>query len=173
MAHVHAIDNDMAFGTVIDQEANMKWGSREGQKGLQKSYLRMVVDSDDNLTIPHMERQLAINIKNTKPDEVKFAIKDLIEPEFVEYTLKRYIKLRNAVIKELNKTDSTVFVDENGWGKQTHDDFMNNSFKMKLAKRTNNYNAKEGDLDAYSADDKYELQKNDSYYSYLVSYMHG
>lgn len=168
--HIHGIDNDMCFGSGVDQEEIMKSGNTESRKGKQKSYLRMVVDSNDNLMIPHIDRQLAENIVNLRADELRFVLKDLIEPDLIENAVMRLEKVKRAIKKELSNPDSKVLVEDGGWGKETHDDFMRNSTLSNLARLKKGYANVNGtgDLDALSADQKYEYQKHDSYYSDLI-----
>ena len=67
-----------------------KMGSTYGQMNW-----RMVVDSNDNITIPHMDQQLADNILKLKEDELRFVLKDLLEDVFIDQTIAR---LRNSVL---------------------------------------------------------------------------
>lgn len=120
--HVHGIDNDMSFGSGVEYEEHIK-----NHDGYSMTKLRMVVDKDDNLVIPHMDIQLAQNIKNLSEDELRFALKDLIEAPFIETAVKRLEKLKHAIIKEESKKDSKVFLKEEDWGKDTHTDFLNHS----------------------------------------------
>ncbi len=173
--HIHGIDNDMAFGTGVDQEESMKSGREDSRRGKYKSYLKMVVDSNNRLTIPHMDRQLAENILRVKPAELKFVLKDLIEPDLIEVAVKRLEKMQTAIRNELNEPQSNVFVENGGWGKRTHDNFMAQSRLYKLARIKNGFEnvSGAGDLDPLSIDERYNVQKNDSYYSDFVSQMLG
>ena len=76
--HVHGIDNDLSFG----------YGSNNGEivyrrKGNVSSHSKLTVDHEGNLAIPHMDKQLAENILNLRPEILEFELKGLIEPDFM------------------------------------------------------------------------------------------
>lgn len=168
--HLQGIDNDMSFSTGVDNEKQLKkMGSTYGQMNW-----RMVVDSNDNITIPHMDQQLADNILKLKEDELRFVLKDLLEDVFIDQTIARLRKLQNGIRKEQEKKDSNVFVKDGGWGKNTLDDFINQSARHHLDK----------DLEGqdlftrrnFYYDNKknaYEYTKNESYISGLIDDMIG
>ena len=168
--HLQGIDNDMSFSTGVDNEKQLKkMGSTYGQMNW-----RMVVDSNDNITIPHMDQQLADNILKLKEDELRFVLKDLLEDVFIDQTIARLRKLQNGIRKEQEKKDSNVFVKDGGWDKNTLDDFIKQSARHHLDK----------DLEGqdlftrrnFYYDNKknaYEYTKNESYISGLIDDMIG
>ncbi len=172
-AHVHAIDNDMSFGTGVD------YGKLVAETGdhARKSSMRMVVDGEGNLAIPHMDRQLAMNIKNLSPDELKFALEDLIEPAFITAAVERLKIVQDAIRKEESKKDSKVFVENDaGWGKATHEALIQSTGAMKIkqadtaAKGYEEYFKAAGYLD--DKEQKYETFRQNGYYGeYMLSVM--
>ncbi len=172
-AHVHAIDNDMSFGTGVDLG---KLVAETGDYARKRS-MRMVVDGEGNLAIPHMDRQLAMNIKNLSPDELKFALEDLIEPAFITAAVERLKIVQDAIRKEESKKDSKVFVENDaGWGKATHEALIQSTGAMKIkqadtaAKGYEEYFKAAGYLD--DKEQKYETFRQNGYYGeYMLSVM--
>ena len=140
----------------------------------------MVVDSKDNLTIPHMDKQLAQNILQIKEDELRFVLKDLLEEPFIDAALKRLHKLKTAIKKELDKgTDSKVFMEENDWGNDSLEDFLNFSLRRKVIEKLQSeklFGPEAKKLDLHSKmnmDELMEITKGDNYISSLVNEMVG
>ena len=169
-AHVHGIDNDNAFSTGVDLEAEIK------KRKNYVNYQKMVVDSKDNLVIAHMDAKLAQNILRITDDEIEYAIKDLIEPKYIEYTKQRFKKMRAAIKKE--KEGSKKFLNDGEWNRDTHDDFMAQTsfFKQIILPNRNAgiqgddekyYEAMKG-VDKSQRDLVYERIKGSSYYSELI-----
>lgn len=177
---VHAIDNDMSFmGGVNMENVYRKQGAAAMGRG------RLVVDDSENLTIPHMDKQLAQNILDLPTDEVRFALQDLIEPEFIDSLIQRLVRLKHAIQKEMTKQaegDSRVFVQDGGWDSQTHMDLMAQSIAFKEFQNRLQAEGKRPDDDSYFeevsgfgeiSDRNYELMKNDTYYARLIYYSMG
>jgi len=172
--HIHGIDNDNAFSSGVDLEAETK----KRKVGVCK--LGMVVDSNDNLVIAHIDEQLAENIMNIDPHELEIALKDLIEPQFIDYTLQRLKKVKNAIAKEQKKEDSKILKD-NQWNEKTHDDFMKDTRLFKeIILPLRNAGVKGDDAQYYKVlnsilktDGVYDVIKHDSYYSRLITKMMG
>lgn len=171
--HLQGIDNDLSFSTGVDSEKQLK-NKKIGGGYLGGMNWRMVVDSNDNMTIPHMDQQLADNILKLKEDELRFVLKDLLEDVFIDQTIARLRKLQNAIKKEQEKTNSNVFVKDGGWNENTLNDFISQSTRHHLNKEL------EGkDLFTqrkfYYAENKniYEYSKNESYVSVLIDDMIG
>ena len=160
--HVHGIDNDMAFGSGVNAA---KLARKRG--GTTTKQMQLVVDEDENLLIPHMDKQLAVNVLNLSHDELRFALKDLIEPAAIEATIKRLTQVQNAIRKEMAKPDSTILLEDGQWNEQTHKDFLDNSGAMKSRKMMN---VKEEDmLKGVSMfgdrEQQYQSVARDSYYA--------
>jgi len=171
LTHIHGIDNDMAFGTGVDMEARLR-----ADKGYHNTKQKMVVDSGNNLIIAHMDKQLAMNISDLKEAELRFVLKDLIEPVYLEATIERFKKLKEAVKKELANPRSRVLLNEGEWNESTHDDFIKQSRLGLHYKNTGDdaFTYKSGG--AYigmTPEERYEVSKGDSYYSELVMEMMG
>jgi len=172
--HIHGIDNDNSFSTGVDLEAETK----KRKVGVCK--LGMVVDSDDNLVIAHIDEKLADSIIALDPDEMKIALKDLIEPQFIEFALQRLKKVKNAIIKEKDKEDSKI-VKNNRWNEETHNDFMKDTRLFREVILPLRKAGVKGDDAQYyknlnsvlKTDQAYEAIKHDSYYSRLVTKMMG
>ena len=171
--HLQGIDNDMSFSTGVDNEKQLK-NKKNGGGFAGGMNWRMVVDSNDNMTIPHMDQQLADNILKLKEDELRFVLKDLLEDVFIDQTIARLRKLQNGIRKEQEKKGSNVFVKDGEWNENTLNDFINQSTRHHLDKEL------EGkDLFAYRSmyylnnKNVYEYSKNDSYVSALIDDMVG
>ena len=125
-AHVHGIDNDASFSTGTKLDA---YGSRFV---LTRSKMRAVVHPDKNqLVIPYMDKQLAINIVNLSPDMVRFALKDLLHDRYVEKAIKRLQNVQEAIRNEEGGFDSPRFRAEGEWNDETADDMLQKSPYMK------------------------------------------
>ena len=171
--HVHGIDNDMSFGTGVDFGALVK---KTGDHQ-RKSSLRMVVDAEGNLTIPHMDKQLAQNIINLSKEEVEFALEDLIEPEAIKAAVHRLEIVKNAIHKELSKTDSKVFLEnESDWGETTHKDFIFSTGDMKQMQAGVKEKGNEGYYQSAEfvdgKDKRYQTFRQNTYYGeYMLAVM--
>lgn len=172
-AHVHGIDNDMSFGTGVDLgKLVAKTGDHE-----RKRSMRMVVDAEGNLAIPHMDRQLAMNIKSLTPDELRFALDDIIEPVFIEAAIARLKIVQDAIQREEGKTGSKVFVDnDSGWGKATHEALIESTgnMRMKYAEAAAGGYDQFFESSGYIDDkkEKYEMFRQNGYYGeFMLSLM--
>ena len=172
-AHVHGIDNDMSFGTGVDLgKLVAKTGDHE-----RKRSMRMVVDAEGNLAIPHMDRQLAMNIKSLTPDELRFALEDIIEPVFIEAAIARLKIVQDAIQREEGKTGSKVFVDnDSGWGKATHEALIESTgnMRMKYAEAAAGGYDQFFESSGYIDDkkEKYEMFRQNGYYGeFMLSLM--
>lgn len=171
--HLQGIDNDLSFSSGVDNEKQLK-DKKIGGGFLGGMNWRMVVDSENNITIPHMDKQLAQNILELKEEEIRFVLKDLLEDVFINQTIARLRKLKTGIKREMGNTNSDVFVEEGKWNEKTLNDFLEMSvrrhldkdlqgqdlFQMRIAYYNNHQNA-------------YEFSKHDSYISALVDEMIG
>ena len=137
--------------------------------------MRMVIDEKDNLAIPHMDKQLAINIKNLEEETLRFALMDLIEPYFIEAAVKRLKKLKTAINKEEQKKDSKVFLNDDQWSMDTHQEQMEKSGYYKENKERQEKNISIHDENAlwqrrfaWDYQQGYEYEQNSTYYSDLM-----
>ena len=170
--HIHGIDNDNAFSTGVDLEQEIK------KRKNAFSQLAMVVDSKDNLVLAHIDEKLADNILNLDDKEIEIVLKDLIEPDFIPYTVQRFKKVKAAVQKEMTKGDDSKIVKNGEWNEKTHDDFMKNTrFFKEVILPLQKAGVSGDDAQFYKvlnkvstedANDVYEALKNDSYYSSFV-----
>ncbi|MBQ7840693.1 MAG: hypothetical protein IJ390_09470 [Lachnospiraceae bacterium] len=173
--HIKGIDNDMSFSTGVDLEE--EWIKR----GQTVGRMKVVVDSNDNLIIPHMDSKLADNIVGVSDSDFVFAIKDLIEPRMVAFALKRFQKVKRAVVKEKSKENSKVFLNESEWGRVSHDDFMKETYLFKESVNKLRADKKEGTDKGYfnvgkatvKGREDYERHKGESYYSRIMLSMMG
>ena len=171
--HIHGIDNDMSFGTGVD------YGKLVKEKAYHNIYenMRMVVDGDGNLSIPHMDKQLAQNIKQLSEDEFRFALEDLIEPAFIDAAVKRLKIVQDAIKKEEGNGNSDVFISgDSGWGKKTHKKFIHSTGEMKMKEKevgTKGVGQYFEFGDYYDKNDQYEGFRQNSYYGELMMAMMG
>lgn len=175
ISHITGIDNDNSFSTGVDLEAETR------KRKMAASKLKMVVDSNDDLIIAHIDEQLAENIRNLTEDEIKLAISDLIEPKYIQLTLERFRKVKRAVEKEFDKGEDSKIVRNNQWNEKTHDDFMKNTrLYREIVMPLRNAEVKGDDSQyfksiksVFNTDEAYDAVKHDSYYSILIMNMVG
>lgn len=174
---ITGIDNDMSFSTGEDLEAEMR------KRKSFVVYLKMVVDSNNNLVIPHMDRSLAENILNISDSDFTFALKDLIEPDMITHALNRLHRVQAGIEKEIDKGENShVLLNDNEWNRSTHDDFMGATFmyrnnvnglrKDNISGTSSKYKFAPQIKHLGNVDEIYDAYKGDSYYSrYLLSIM--
>lgn len=175
--HKQDIANELSFSIGVDIESHLR---SIGGAYVNANNMRMVIDSSDNLTIPHMDKQLAQNILQIKDDELRLVLKDLLEEPFIDAALKRLYKLKTAIKNELDKGDaSKVFMEENDWGNDSLEDFLNFSLRRKVIEKLQpekifGPEAKNWDLHTkMDMDELMEITKGDNYISALVNEMVG
>ncbi len=125
-AHVHGIDNDMSFSTGVD----FSMSDMDSKAGFVQVHMRYVVDEKGNLAIPYMDRQLAKNILHTKPDMIRFALKDLLEPKYIENTIERFLKVQKAI--ETEGLESKRFKEGEDWGEASANALVEKTLERKL-----------------------------------------
>lgn len=168
--HVHGIDNDCSFSTRVDAETVLK----EQNQGVYDvaQHHRMVVDASGNLTIPHMDKQLATNILNLKEEEVRFALKDLLEEQFIDYTVQRLRLLQKGIRTELQKEKSEIFIEGGQWNDKTLEDFVQQSYRKKIMSHRKLETSFEKQIffaqNNFKLDERYEMSKNDNYVATLI-----
>lgn len=161
--HVHGIDNDMSFGTGVD------FGARVKKEGLGEGKMRVVVDAEGNLVIPHMDKQLAQNIKNLTEEEFRFALEDLIEPAFLDAAVARLKKVQSAIHKEESKHSNVFVENDEAWGNDTMEGFLQGTAEYKV-----NQEAGEGEYFNYKylpwrdKEKIYQLFRQNSYMGELM-----
>ena len=110
MTGLIGIDNDMSFGDALSNADN----SRE------------VVDDNGELLIPHMSRKMAESIAVLNDKMLEMVLQDLIEPAELAACLKRFRRVKNAVLKELGKPKGECrLLSDNEWNQNSMNDFMN------------------------------------------------
>ena len=171
-AHVHAIDNDMAFGTGVDLEDYQRYGGADTD-----IKMRMVVDSHDNLRIPRMDKTLAKNILGLKDEELRFAIGDIVEDRFIDYTIQRLHKLQNAIRKE-ESAETGKFIENDADWENTHDAFAKKGYYHKMLEQSKRKGFINDDFEKmnnskFSLEENMEFLMEESYYSVLVENMMG
>jgi len=111
MTGVTGIDNDFAFGQTA--------GS--GNYGTQTVM-------DGKLTIPHMDKALAMRILELTPETLKLFLGDLIEDSAIDACWGRTKQLQDAIRAELRDPNSKVMIDKDeDWNEQTHRDLVGRS----------------------------------------------
>lgn len=112
---LNGIDNDLSFGDAKQQKNSYVIGNHG----------RTVVNANEELTIPHMSRGLAMNIQIMNEDMVRFALHNLIEEPEINAFCVRLKKLKNAIAKELIKEpgQSKLRADDE-WNEETLNDFL-------------------------------------------------
>lgn len=169
-AHITGIDNDEAFSTGFDWEQFMKLEGL-GAAGVQK--LRNVASIDGTMQIPLMDKALAQRILNISDSELKMVLLPWIEPEMIDFTLKRLKLVKDAI----NNTgiDSDRFVTQ--WNDETHKRLMMGGSARKLM--NSKYNAgksafmEKGKLNGATNEDNLDFMRNESYYSQFIQAMTG
>jgi len=123
LAKVTGIDNDQSFSTGID------FAKRIGDAGFNSDRMRPVVGKNKELVIPYMDKQLASNILNLKPDVVRFALQDLLAPKYVENTIERLKMVQEAIRNE--PQDSPRFRNADEWNEETAHNMLQKTRIMK------------------------------------------
>ena len=124
--HIHGIDNDASFsaGTKLEMYGN--------RFVMGESKMRAVIHPNKNeLVIPYMDKQLAINIVNLSPDMVRFALKDLLHDRYIEKAIIRLQNVQEAIRNEEGGFDSPRFKKEGEWNDKTASDMLHRSPYMK------------------------------------------
>ena len=97
-----------------------------------ESKMRAVIHPNKNeLVIPYMDKQLAINIVNLSPDMVRFALKDLLHDRYIEKAIIRLQNVQEAIRNEEGGFDSPRFKKEGEWNDKTASDMLHRSPYMK------------------------------------------
>lgn len=115
---IKGIDNDFSFGrTELDQ------ADAPASRNLEQN-LRDVVQRGKWI-LPHVDKQLAMNILALNDATVKYALIDLINQEEIDWFLRRLHDMQAALRKEMANKDSKVFVEKDSdWNRETYDDLM-------------------------------------------------
>lgn len=130
---VQGIDNDFAFGRTELDQAHL--GNR--RSNFQK--LRDVVQNGKWI-LPHMDKQLAVNILALNDSTVKYVLADLITQEEIDWFLRRLHDMQAALRKEMANKNSRVFVEKDSdWNQQTYEDLMAMSEPERMKKIGDDY----------------------------------
>ena len=81
-----------------------------------------------------MDKQLAKNIVALSADEVRFALKDLLEPQYIENTVQRLQKVQAGIKNEKYGWDSACFREDSEWTEYTGERLRKKSSGAKMAK---------------------------------------
>ena len=130
-AHIKAIDNDNSFSTGVDFAKATRMTNTSGMI-TSVQHMRFVVGPDGKLAIPFMDAQLAKNICNLKAEEVEFALKDLLEPQYIANTVERLQRVKMAIRSEEHGWDSPRFKEDFEWTETTANEMLQNSRQVKL-----------------------------------------
>ena len=173
LTHVHGIDNDNAFGDGVDLEA-----VNRSLDGNVPTKVKMVVDSRNNLTIPHMDKTLAMNIKNLTAEELRFALEDIIEDRYIAATIQRLKMLQEGIRKEESKSTGKFLDNDAAWDDK-HDIFAQNGKMHKYLKFLKDNGKYKGDFETFSItndltlDQRMDAYSQNSYYARLIESMMG
>ena len=77
-------DNDLTFGNVNDLKNFSYWGSP-------------IINSSNLISLPHMDKKLANNILNTTDNQIRAALFDILEKEYIDSTINRLHQLQAAI----------------------------------------------------------------------------
>ena len=124
---VQGIDNDFSFGMHARQRPD------ETRRDADK--MKEVYDEEGNITLPHMDKQLAERILDLDDLTARFALADLIQPEEVDFFIQRLHEMKSALRKEMANPESTVFIErDSDWNEQTHEELLAAGTSRRLQK---------------------------------------
>ena len=127
------IDNDFSFG-----RSDLDQASKGANRDLN-SKLRDVVQQGQ-IVLPHMDKQLALNILALNDSTVKYALADLITQEEIDWFLRRLHDMQAALRKEMANKNSRVFVEKDSdWNRQTFEDIMAMRESVQMKKINDDY----------------------------------
>ena len=98
-------DNDLTFGNVNDLKNFSYWGSP-------------IIISSNLISLPHMDKKLANNILNTTDNQIRAALFDILEKEYIDSTINRLHQLQAAIKNSIKKVPNFL-LNENEWNDKT------------------------------------------------------
>ncbi len=116
---LQGIDNDAAFGTNLDVTV---------LKDHNRSDRRVFDPSTGELTLPYMDKNLAMRIRELDPKAVRFALAGLLTEAEVEAAVKRLEMTKASVTKGLEETPEKFLEDEE-WNDDTALDLIESDYQ--------------------------------------------
>lgn len=104
-------DQDLTFGNITDLKSG-------------HFVLPPIITSDNKIALPYMDKTFANRILNITDNQIRATLFDTLEPQYVEATVVRLNKLKNAIKKTI-ASNSHFLLDENEWSQKTIDDELN------------------------------------------------
>ena len=102
---VSGYDNELAF---TDYKALKE----------QHFCLPALINSDDTLVLPHMDKTLAYNILKVSDNDIRLCLKDLLNEVNINATLNRLCQIKNAI--EISKNKNPHFlIEASEWNEKT------------------------------------------------------
>ena len=103
------------------------------------------------------------------PEELEFALEDLLEANAIKAAEKRLNIVKNAIDKERNKKDSKVFINsDSDWGMATHEELIRSTGDMKQMPPLVNEKGNEGYYQSaeyvFDKGKRYDTFRQNNYY---------
>ena len=105
IAGVSGYDNELAF----NNHTNLK---------SELFCLPALINNDNVLVLPHMDKKLADKILNVSDEDVCYCLKDLLNESNINATLDRLHQIQNAIVKSVSKNPHFL-IESSEWDKKT------------------------------------------------------
>lgn len=102
---VQSFDNELCFGKKVNLKESV-------------SVLPAIVTPNNLITLPHMDKKLATNILNTTDNQIRAALFDILEKEYIDSTINRLHQLQVAIKNSIKKVPNFL-LNENEWNDKT------------------------------------------------------
>lgn len=134
---VKGIDNDFSFGntTLKGDDAYFSTGFT---KGIIGNHGRSPVNGEGEMAIPYMSERLKDGILAVTEGQIRFILKDLVEPEAIDACWKRVSEMQMAILLDLKKFETNGgtyrYLKEDEWNSETLEAFLSQDRENYLSK---------------------------------------
>lgn len=115
---VSGYDNELAFNNYTDLKRKL-------------FCLPALINSDDILVLPHMDKTLANNILNVTDNDLGCCLKDLLNEDNINATLNRLHQIQNAIVKSISK-NPRFLIESSEWNEKTIDEELSSDHSTYL-----------------------------------------
>lgn len=115
---VNGYDNELAFNDYTDLKSKL-------------FCLPALINSDDILVLPHMDKTLADNILKVSDNDICCCLKDLLNENNINATLNRLHQIQNAILKSVNK-NPRFLIESSEWNEKTIDEELSSGYNTYL-----------------------------------------
>lgn len=100
------IDNDLSFGLQTSLKKSNCWGHIK------------IIGYDNEITLPHLDKNLANKILELTDEQIKLVLFDLLEPEYIRATQERVRQLQE-VIRNTQTNNPNFLLNSDDWNEAT------------------------------------------------------